>query len=115
MVLVFLMLHVEDRGLQHSRGRNSKKRAWKNLKQIYAMERNGLWPQDAVLYSSIDAPPAFTPGKKYSDISGLPAKYTDPLTKLRYADTTEFHRVRDLPLDIVSGLLELRKASSIVG
>lgn len=43
------------------------------------------------------------------------ANYTDPLTKLRFSDASEFYRVRDLPMDIVNGLLELRKANSIVG
>ncbi|XP_068233138.1 INO80 complex subunit C-like [Palaemon carinicauda] len=100
---------------QHSAFLSSKKRGWRNLKQIISLERGYTWPQDAVYYSSIDAPPAFTPGKKYSDVSGLPANYTDPLTKLRFADSAEFDRVRDLPMDIVNGLLELRKASSIVG
>jgi hypothetical protein len=37
------------------------------------------------------------------------------MTKLRYANAEEFARIRKLPMDIVSGLLELRKASSIVG
>ncbi|KAK3881945.1 hypothetical protein Pcinc_004676 [Petrolisthes cinctipes] len=100
---------------QHTAFRSSKKRGWRNLKQIISLERTYSWPDDCVHYSSIDAPPAFTPGKKYSDISGLPANYTDPLTKLRFSDASEFYRVRDLPMDIVNGLLELRKASSIVG
>jgi len=100
---------------QHTTLRNNRKRGWRNLKQISTLERSYLWPEDAVLYGSIDAPPTFTPAKKYSDVSGLPANYTDPMTKLRYADSTEFYRVRDLPMDIVNGLLELRKASSIVG
>ena len=64
--------------------------------------------------SGIDAPPSFTPAKKYSDITGLPAKYTDPHTKIRYATTEEFARIRVLPTDIVSGYLTLRKAISIV-
>ncbi|KAA0199865.1 hypothetical protein HAZT_HAZT009417 [Hyalella azteca] len=94
---------------------SSKKKVWRGLKQIVALERAATWPPDAVLYSSIDAPPPFKPAKRYSDISGLPALYTDPMTKLRYANAEEFARIRKLPMDIVSGLLELRKASSIVG
>ncbi|XP_050688485.1 INO80 complex subunit C-like [Eriocheir sinensis] len=100
---------------QHTAFRSSKKRGWRNLKQIISLERAHTWPHDAVHYSSIDAPPSFTPAKKYSDVSGLPSNYTDPLTKLRFADSSEFYRVRDLPMDIVNGLLELRKANSIVG
>lgn len=51
----------------------------------------------------------------HTSFSSLQANYTDPLTKLRFADASEFYRVRDLPMDIVNGLLELRKANSIVG
>ena len=43
--------------------------------------------------------------------SPLQAKYTDPHTKLRYATTEEFTRVRMLPQDMVTGLLALRKAN----
>ncbi|KAF2359818.1 Vps72/YL1 C-terminal [Trinorchestia longiramus] len=94
---------------------SSKKKVWRGLKQIVALERSASWPQDAVLYGSLDAPPSFKPAKRYSDVSGLPAIYTDPMTKLRYANADEFARIRKLPMDLVSGLLELRKASSIVG
>nr|XP_045623318.1 INO80 complex subunit C-like [Procambarus clarkii] len=90
---------------QHTAFRSSKKRGWRNLKQIISLERTYSWPHDCVHCNS----------KKYSDVSGLPANYTDPLTKLRFADASEFYRVRDLPMDIVNGLLELRKANSIVG
>ncbi|KAB7508211.1 INO80 complex subunit C [Armadillidium nasatum] len=99
---------------KHSAIRFSKKRVWKNLKQILALEKSYIWPTDAVHYSNIEAPPSFTPAKKYSDVSGLPANYTDPLTKLRYANSSEFQYVRGLSMDIVNGLLEIRKANSIV-
>lgn len=65
--------------------------------------------------SSINAPPSFRPAKKYSDISGLPSRYTDPQTKLYYATAEEFATVRSLPMDITAGYLALRGASSIVG
>lgn len=61
--------------------------------------------------SSIDAPPSLKPAKKYSDISGLPAKYRDPITNLYYANAEEYQIVRSLPNDIVSGYLSLRKAN----
>ncbi|MCL4132871.1 UNVERIFIED_CONTAM: hypothetical protein GTU68_008059 [Idotea baltica] len=100
---------------KHSALRMSKKRVWKNLKQVLALEKSYIWPLEAVNYSHIEAPPSFTPAKRYSDVSGLPAKYTDPLTKLRYSTTSEYYHVRNLSMDIVNGLLEIRKASSIVG
>uniref|UniRef100_A0A1L8DWG2 Putative yl1 nuclear protein n=1 Tax=Nyssomyia neivai TaxID=330878 RepID=A0A1L8DWG2_9DIPT len=92
----------------------SKKRMWKSLKQILTSERNLQW-KDAVTYSSINAPPSFKPVKKYSDISGLIALYTDPQTKLHYHNAEEFSTVRSLPMDLTSGYLALRGATSIVG
>ncbi|ESP03218.1 hypothetical protein LOTGIDRAFT_237822 [Lottia gigantea] len=89
-------------------------RVWKNLKQIIAGDRSFPWKPTDVTYGSIDAPPSFRPGKKYSDISGLEASYVDPQTKLRYATAEEFSHVRILPGDIVTGYLALRKANTPV-
>ncbi|XP_070511786.1 INO80 complex subunit C isoform X1 [Cardiocondyla obscurior] len=96
---------------------SGKKRTWRSLKQVLAQERSLPWPATVkhCMYSSINAPPSFKPAKKYSDISGLPARYTDPQTKLYYATTEEFATVRSLPMDITAGYLALRGASSIVG
>ena len=40
--------------------------------------QKGSFDSKVVTYGSIDAPPSFKPAKKYSDVSGLPAVYTDP-------------------------------------
>lgn len=93
---------------------NKKTRYWKSLKQVITMERSLFWPSSSSNYSSIDAPPSFHPPKKYSDISGLPASYTDPQTKLRYSTSDEFSRIRTLPADIINGYLTLRKVSPAV-
>ncbi|KAL4617072.1 INO80 complex subunit C [Arapaima gigas] len=91
-----------------------KNRAWKNLKQILAVERTLPWQLNDPTYYNIDAPPSLKPAKKYSDISGLPASYTDPQTKLRFASSEEFAYIRLLPTDVVAGYLALRKASCVV-
>uniref|UniRef100_G1KJI9 Vps72/YL1 C-terminal domain-containing protein n=1 Tax=Anolis carolinensis TaxID=28377 RepID=G1KJI9_ANOCA len=91
-----------------------KNRTWKNLKQILASERTLPWQVDDPNYFSIDAPPSFKPHKKYSDISGLPANYTDPQSKLRFSTTEEFAYIRMLPSDVVMGYLTLRKATNVV-
>ncbi|XP_017280467.1 INO80 complex subunit C [Kryptolebias marmoratus] len=91
-----------------------KNRTWKNLKQILALERTLPWKLNDPNYYNIDAPPSLKPAKKYSDISGLPANYTDPQTKLRFASTEEFSYIRLLPTDVVTGYLTLRKATCIV-
>ncbi|KAL2083937.1 hypothetical protein ACEWY4_019455 [Coilia grayii] len=91
-----------------------KNRSWKNLKQIIAAERVLPWKVDHPNYYNIDAPPSLKPAKKYSDISGLPANYTDPQTKLRFASSEEFSYIRLLPTDVITGYLTLRKATCIV-
>eukprot|EP00118_Oscarella_pearsei_P000692 m.5570 g.5570 ORF g.5570 m.5570 type:complete len:165 (+) comp13528_c0_seq1:66-560(+) len=87
-----------------------KKRSWKSLKQIVALERN--WQSEEATYGSIDAPPSFKPAKKYADMSGLPAKYQDPQTGLRYNTAEEFAKIRTFPSDITTGYLTLRKAAT---
>lgn len=91
-----------------------KNRTWKNLKQILASERALPWQLNDPNYFTIDAPPSFKPAKKYSDISGLPANYTDPQSKLRYSTIEEFNYIRMLPTDVITGYLALRKATSVV-
>ncbi|KAK9513724.1 hypothetical protein VZT92_027253 [Zoarces viviparus] len=91
-----------------------KNRTWKNLKQILALERTLPWTLNDPNYYSIDAPPSLKPSKKYSDISGLPANYTDPQTKLRFTSSEEFSYIRLLPTDVVTGYLALRKETCIV-
>lgn len=105
----------KDPNFQHSSKSNNKKRAWKSLKQIITQERSLPWSEDYIHYSTIDAPPSFKPAKKYSDISGLVAKYKDPQTKLLYANADEFATVRSLPMDITAGYLALRKATNPMG
>ena len=52
------------------------------------------------IHSCIDhtpaAPPSLLPAKKYCDITGLHASYTDPKTKLRYKGLEVWHVVRGL-------------------
>lgn len=91
-----------------------KNRTWKNLKQILALERTLPWKVNDPNYYNIDVPPSLKPAKKYSDISGLPANYTDPQTKLRFTSSEEFSYIRLLPTDVVTGYLTLRKATCIV-
>jgi len=97
---------------KHSNIVGNKKKPWRTLKQILSAEQSLLWPEEAITYSSLEAPPSFRPAKKYSDISGIEALYTDPQTKLNYACSEEFAEIRKLPSDIVQGYLALRKANT---
>lgn len=101
--------------LQQNFKLTTKKRIWKSLKQIITAEKSLPWGDDQVHYSSINTPPSFKPSEKYSDLSGLPANYTDPQTKLRFANKEEYSTIVGLPMDITAGYLALRGASSIVG
>ncbi|KXJ15272.1 INO80 complex subunit C [Exaiptasia diaphana] len=103
----------KDPNFEHSGAANTKRKGWKNLKQILTIERGLPWKQDDPTYGSIDAPPAFKPAKKYSDLSGFPAKYKDPRTGIRYSDASEFSTIRNLPSDIVTGYLAIRKAAPL--
>ncbi|XP_003744179.1 INO80 complex subunit C [Galendromus occidentalis] len=87
----------------------NKPRVIKNLKQVTTAER--LYPSGVASYASIEMHQTMKPAKKYSDISGLPAKYTDPLTKLYYADSEEFAKIRLLSSEQVLGYLSLRRAN----
>ncbi|KAK3912801.1 INO80 complex subunit C [Frankliniella fusca] len=108
-------LYFKDPAFQRaSKNSNIKKKGGRSLKQILTQERALPWLPTCILYSSINAPPSFKPSKKYSDISGLPAKYTDPQTKLYYANSDEFSTIRRLPSDIVAGYLSLRRANNLI-
>ncbi|XP_031548677.1 INO80 complex subunit C-like [Actinia tenebrosa] len=103
----------KDANFEHSGANNTKRKGWKNLKQILTIERGLPWKQDDPTYGSIDAPPSFKPAKKYADLSGFPAKYEDPRTGIRYCSAREFSTIRNLPSDIVTGYLALRKAAPL--
>ena len=56
----------------------------KNLKMIAMGLKQQKWPPSAATYTSITAPLSTRLQKKYSDISGLEGRYTDPRTQIRY-------------------------------
>lgn len=91
-----------------------KNRTWKNLKRILASESPLPWQLKDPNYFLVGAPSSFEPAKKYSDVSGLLANYTDPQIKLRFSTIEEFSNIRRLPSIVVPGYLALRKATSIV-
>uniref|UniRef100_A0A023GHA4 Putative ino80 complex subunit c n=1 Tax=Amblyomma triste TaxID=251400 RepID=A0A023GHA4_AMBTT len=89
-----------------SQAAKNKPRVWKSLKQVVTAER--LQPG---AYAALEAAPSLRPWRKYSDLSGLVAPYTDPKTKLRYANRHEYARLRLLTADQVNGYLVLRRAA----
>ena len=92
-------------------GFTTKTKVWKNLKQIISSQKMQS-SMRKVTYASIDAPSPITPVKKYSDLSGLYSLYTDPCTKLRYSNSTEYQQIQHLSSETIMGLLILRKADT---
>lgn len=88
----------------------ARSKTWKSSRSLITAEHYELVPASVPTYLNIDAGPSMVPTKKYCDITGLPAKYTDPVTKLRYAGTDAFRFARNLPDYKVEEFLSLRKA-----
>ncbi|KAI9782608.1 MAG: hypothetical protein M1839_004854 [Geoglossum umbratile] len=67
-------------------------------------------------YTNIESPPSLHPAhqKHYCDITGLPAPYTDPKTRLRYHNTEVFAVVRGLPQSVAEQYLEARGAHVVL-
>ncbi|GIY05677.1 methionine--tRNA ligase, mitochondrial [Caerostris darwini] len=79
---------------------NSKKgRVWKSLRQITTAEK--AIPR-AVTYLTIDVPVSLKPPKKYSDLSGLEAKYTHPSNRMRFANAAEFEIIKNLTPEVIN-------------
>lgn len=89
-----------------------KGKAAKNLKGLLAAEHYDVLAPSLPSFINIDAPPSMRPTKKYCDITGLPAKYTDPKTKVRYATTEAFRFERNLPEHKIEEYLGLRAAQT---
>jgi len=89
---------------------SKKSRAWKNLKQMIASEKcsSGV---SGVSYGALDSPASKRPCKKYSDVTGIAAKYKDPTSKLLYHNSDEFATITILSQDVINGYLELRKGN----
>ncbi|KAI5119538.1 hypothetical protein M0805_008524 [Coniferiporia weirii] len=70
--------------------------------------------EDVPTYTSIEAPPSILPQKRYCDITGLEAPYTDPATGLRYHDKSIYEFIKTLNASAVKEYLALRGVNPIV-
>lgn len=91
---------------------NAKGKFTKGLKCVLSAENYELVAADKPTYVSIEAGPSMKPAKKYCDITGFPAKYTDPKTSLRFCSKDAYKVVRSLPEHRVQELLGMRGAQS---
>lgn len=69
-----------------------------------------------ITYTNIESAPSLHPGDKrhYCDITGLPATYTDPKSRLRYTNKEVFEVIRNLPAGAAERYLEARAAHVIL-
>lgn len=65
-------------------------------------------------YMNIESAPTLAHPKHYCDITGLPAPYTDPKTRLRYHDKEVFAVARTLGQGVAEQYLEARGAHTIL-
>ncbi len=65
-------------------------------------------------FVNIEAPPSVYPPKRYCDLTGYEAPYTDPRTGLRYAAAPLFPVLRTLPAEQVQGFLAARNAHVVL-
>lgn len=65
-------------------------------------------------YTNIESAPSLAHSRRYCDVTGLPAPYTDPKTRLRYHDKEVFALIRTLPQGAAEQYLEARGAHTVL-
>ena len=65
-------------------------------------------------YTNIESAPSLSHQKRYCDVTGLPAPYLDPKSRLRYHDREVFAFVRSLPQSVAEQYLEARGAHTVL-
>ena len=65
-------------------------------------------------YTNIESAPSLAHSRRYCDITGLPAPYLDPKTRLRYHNKEVFGLIRSLPQGSAEQYLEARGAHTIL-
>ncbi|KAL7628905.1 hypothetical protein AAE478_000421 [Parahypoxylon ruwenzoriense] len=65
-------------------------------------------------YTNIESAPSLAHTKRYCDITGLPAPYLDPKSRLRYHNREVFGFIRTLPQGAAEQYLEARGAHTVL-
>ncbi|EEB07220.1 Ino80 complex subunit Ies6 [Schizosaccharomyces japonicus yFS275] len=91
----------------------AKPRRNRNLKQIVQNDPAMSDPTQ-LTYVSIEAPPSFIPQKKFCDITGLLAPYTDPKTGLRYHNAEIYSILQELPPGVDQQYLKMRSSNIVL-
>ncbi|KAI9437003.1 hypothetical protein H4582DRAFT_1854002 [Lactarius indigo] len=88
--------------LGQERERERLEREKRRKEREEAMEVDGatsvgpVVEDDMPSYLSIEAPPSVLPQRRYCDITGLEAPYTDPITGLRFHDKSIYELIKGL-------------------
>ncbi|XDG06842.1 hypothetical protein ABKA04_006457 [Annulohypoxylon sp. FPYF3050] len=65
-------------------------------------------------YTNIESAPSLAHTKRYCDVTGLPAPYLDPKSRLRYHSREVFGFIRTLPQGAAEQYLEARGAHTVL-
>eukprot|EP00127_Corallochytrium_limacisporum_P004277 Clim_evm222s157 gene=Clim_evmTU222s157 len=68
---------------------------------------------NSVTYLTIAAPPSVRPIRKYCDLCGLPAKYTEPKSGIQYHHADEYRAILNIPEHIKQELVNIRKEKTV--
>lgn len=74
----------------------------------------GVAGAPSATYTNIESAPSLAPQKRYCDVTGLPAPYQDPKTRLRYHNKEVFSLIRGLPQGYAEQYLEARGAHTVL-
>jgi INO80 complex subunit C len=86
----------------------------KSFKQIIQHEGYDRYSTSVATYQSIEAGPSTKPARKYCDLTGHLARYTDPKTGLRYCLAEQFALLKMLSVEHIDSFLSLRKAQAVL-
>ena len=78
------------------------------------MRSNGISNAPTATYTNIESAPSMAHNRRYCDITGLGAPYTDPKTRLRYHDKEVFGVIRGLGQGVAEQYLEARGAHTVL-
>lgn len=67
-----------------------------------------------VTYTNVESAPSLAHAKHYCDVTGLPAPYLDPKTRMRYHNREVFSLIRSLPQGVAEQYLEARGAHVVL-
>lgn len=87
-----------------------------SISQAAQLAQDSAMKGPAVTYTNIESAPSLHPSsqRRYCDITGLPAPYTDPKTRLRYHNGEIFGVIRTLGQGSAEAYLAARAAHTVL-